>query len=97
MQTIYYTTSNFITHRDNVVDLTEYRRRLELTRHDSLAPRLEEFSPAQDLQPTPHLEELPPPQSRSSRLLRGSAWALDLGASLAVVVMTLSFALQVLL
>ena len=96
MQTIYYTTSNFITHRDNVVDLTEYRR-LELTRHDSLAPRLEEFSPVQDAQPTPHLEELPPPQSRSSRLLRGSAWALDLGASLAVVVMTLSLALQVLL
>ena len=28
MQTMYYTTRNFIRHTDNVVDLTEYRRRL---------------------------------------------------------------------
>ena len=28
MQTLYYTTGNFIRHTGNVVDLTEYRRRL---------------------------------------------------------------------
>ena len=27
MQTLYYTTGNFIRHTGNVVDLTEYRRR----------------------------------------------------------------------
>lgn len=29
MQTVYYTTANFIRHHGNVVDLTEYRRRME--------------------------------------------------------------------
>ena len=29
MQTLYYTTNNFIRHTDNVVDLSEYRRKLE--------------------------------------------------------------------
>ena len=29
MQTLYYTTENFIRHTGNVVDLAEYRRRLE--------------------------------------------------------------------
>ena len=31
MQTIYYTTPNFIHHTGNVVDLNEYRRKLALT------------------------------------------------------------------
>ena len=29
MQTMYYTTRNFIRHEGNVVDLSEYRRKLE--------------------------------------------------------------------
>lgn len=31
MQTVYYTTANFIRHTGNVVDFTEYRRRLAHT------------------------------------------------------------------
>ena len=45
MQTIYYTTANFV-RRDNIVDLEDYRRRLALTQEGSLAPRpREDFSP----------------------------------------------------
>ena len=39
MQTIYYTTTNFIRHTDNVVDLSEYRRKMALAQEGSLAPR----------------------------------------------------------
>ena len=34
MQTMYYTTRNFIRHTDNIVDLTEYRRRLAQVREE---------------------------------------------------------------
>ena len=34
MQTLYYTTENFIRHTGNVVDLTEYRRRLARTQQE---------------------------------------------------------------
>ena len=36
MQTRYYATENFIRHTDNVVDLTEYRRRLEQARQEQV-------------------------------------------------------------
>ena len=39
MQTIYYSTPNFIHHTGNVVNLAEYRRKLELTQEGSLAPK----------------------------------------------------------
>ena len=45
MQTIYYTTANFV-RRGNIVDLEDYRRRLALTQEGSLAPR-----PREDLSP----------------------------------------------
>ena len=37
MQTIYYTTTHFVRHTGNVVDLEEYRRKLALTREGNLA------------------------------------------------------------
>lgn len=42
MQTIYYTTTHFVRHTGNVVDLEEYRRKLALTREGNLAPLPEE-------------------------------------------------------
>ena len=39
MQTVYYQTSNFIRHTDNVVDLNEYRRKMALAQEGSLAPK----------------------------------------------------------
>ena len=42
MQTIYYTTTHFVRHTGNVVDLEEYRRKLALTREGNLAPQPEE-------------------------------------------------------
>ena len=39
MQTIYYTTPNFIHSTGNVVDLNEYRRKLALAQEGSLAPQ----------------------------------------------------------
>ncbi|MPM13272.1 hypothetical protein SDC9_59628 [bioreactor metagenome] len=40
MQTIYYTTSNFIRHTGNVIDLAEYRRHMEFEPQPSCAPTL---------------------------------------------------------
>ena len=44
MKTMYYKTSNFIQHSGNVVDLGEFRRRLDLAQQDSLARQPEEVS-----------------------------------------------------
>lgn len=96
MQTIYYTTSNFIRHTDNVVDFAEYRRKLALAEEGSLAPvpQVEEYD--DDYVDAPVLREVKPTQSRSGHR-RDLSTMLDLYASLSVVVVTLSFALKVLL
>ena len=39
MKTMYYQTSHFISHTDNLVDLGEYRSKLEQVQRDSLARR----------------------------------------------------------
>ena len=95
MQTIYATTTHFIRHQGNMVDLGEFRWKQALARAGSLAPRLEpEEPPIQDAAPA--LTLLPAaPRHRRSRRARVS-WALDAGASLGVIVMTVSFVLQVL-
>ena len=91
MQTIYYSTPNFIRHTGNVVDLDAYRRKLALSRRDNLAPRLEEEA-------APWAEEERPASSchrRSGRQVR-RALGLDCLASLCVIVMTVAFTLRVL-
>ncbi len=40
MQTIYYTTSSFIRHTGNVIDLAEYRRYMGIEPQSSCAPAL---------------------------------------------------------
>lgn len=98
MQTIYYTTSNFIRHTGNLVDLDEFRRRQALAQRDSLARKpqaLEWTAPAEE--ETLFRPQVLPRSSARSRRAHGIAWLLDACASLGVVVMTLTFALRLML
>lgn len=102
MQTMYYKTSSFIQHTGNVVDLEEYRRRAALAREssslqqDSLArqPQAALWPEEPTFQPVV-LSSTPEERRRARRQRR--AWTLDACASLAVVLMTLVFALRVML
>ena len=70
MQTVYYTTSNFIRHTGNVVDLSEYRRKLAQA-EGSLAPAPIQEGPS--VRPFPHLTEVERPrQERAPRADRRS-------------------------
>ncbi len=82
MQTIYYTTHNFIRHTDNVVDLTEYRRRLARAQQEqTLNFELDcEDAPARTAAPR----------------TTGLGGLLEHCASFGVIVMTLVFTAQVL-
>ena len=86
MQTLYYTTNNFVRHTGNVVDLSEYRRKLAQVQQVQ-----------EDWQP----EEEPAAVSVSARVRRSDrcrrqALMLDACASMGIVVMTLTFTLHVL-
>ncbi len=82
MQTVYYTTANFIRHNGNVVDLTEYRRRMERA--------------AKPLFPQEPERTAAPAVSRARRRFRGAVPGLfpDFFASAAIVVMTVIVAVQ---
>ena len=102
MQTIYYSTPNFIRHQGNIVDLGEYRRKLALAQEGSLAPQPEydwEAEPA-PVQEGPQLSVVQPqqrqPRPRRSSRREQRAWALEQWASLSVVAMALVFTLRVL-
>ena len=90
MQTLYYTTENFIRHTGNVVDLTEYRHRLARTQQEEAAEEV----PAITLLPQAA------PQQRlrrdRTRTRHRRALFLDACASMGVVVMTLTFTLRIL-
>lgn len=99
MQTMYYKTSNFIQHTGNVVDLNEFRRRqAAAAQRDSLArqPEVEAYLPEEEPGFQPVVLTLSPEERRRTRRER-RAWRLDAYASLAVVLMTLVFALRVML
>ena len=91
MQTI-YTTSYRLGVRDNVIDLNEYRRRMEQT-----VERSEE-----DLEMNPLLwareEARPAPRthSRARRAAGIGAWCMDIMASAGVLAMTLAFTVSIL-
>ena len=84
MQTIYFTTSNYIRHEGNMVDLTEYRRKLALAQGQT--------------EPEEAMEEVRPARTRSShrraRALPGMM--LDYAASIALIITALSFAAKIL-
>ena len=83
MQTIYFTTSNYIRHEGNMVDLTEYRRKLAL---------------AQGHAEPEEQEDVPPVRPRTVRRRRGAlpGLMLDYAASIALIITALSFAAKIL-
>ena len=95
MQTSYFSTTHFIRHEGNLVDLAEFRRKLALSQSGSLAPKLQAVC-------TPAVEEkasltlLPPSHRYAPKRRERAAWILDACASLAIIIMTAAFAFQVL-
>ena len=98
MKTVYYKTSHFIEHSGNLVDLDEFRAKLDLAQRDSLArqPRISFWSPEAEApeEPAFHPVVLTITRAQRRRARRERrAWTLDACASLAVIAMTLLFAL----
>ena len=88
MQTVYYTTNNFVRHTGNVVDLSEYRRKLAAAQSQQVDwQEQEEVAEPAAVAPRPR-------RSRQRREQRGLM--LDMCASMGVLVMTLTFTLHVL-
>ncbi len=81
METIYFTTSNFIRHEGNMVDLTEYRRKLSL---------------AQGTAPDKAQENIRSVPKRTARRHNHPGLMLDYAASVALIVTALSFAVKIL-
>ncbi len=82
MQTVYFTTSNFIRHEGNVVDLTEYRRKLAQVQGKA-EPEVEE-------------EAVYTPRPRTNHRRRvHPGMMLDYVASLALIITALSFAVAI--
>lgn len=84
MQTVYFTTSNYIRHEGNMVDLNEYRRKLAIAQGEPEPKRAEE-QPAQ-------------PRPRAARRRRAAlpGMVLDYAASVALIITALSFAAKIL-
>lgn len=96
MQIMYYKTSNFIEHSGNIIDLDELRRRQTAAQRDSLARQPE----AACLPEEPGFRPVVLTMSRAQRRRAGwerRAWRLDACASLAVILMTAAFLLQMVL
>lgn len=90
MQTLYYTTYNFIRPADNkVVDLNEYRRKLACARTEQDRWCAE---PEEDDEPRAYV-----PRPRRSRQRQERRWTLlDKWAAMGIIVMTFTFTLHVL-
>ena len=99
MQIMYYKTSNFIEHSGNIIDLDELRRRQTAAQRDSLARQPEAaYIPEEGSEPgfRPVVLTMSRSQRRRARRER-RAWTLDAYASLAVILMTAAFLLQMVL
>lgn len=82
MQTVYFTTNNFIRHEGNMVDLTEYRRKLAVAQG---CPEMErQKEPRQTC------------SARTRRHAVRTRLMLDYVASVALIVTALSFAAKIL-
>lgn len=90
MQTLYYTTNHFIRHTDNIVDLSEYRRKLEMARADRL--RWQEQEEDEECEAA----QFRPRPRRSQQRRERRAAVLDAWASMGILVMTVTFTLHVL-
>jgi len=90
MQTLYYTTNNFVRHTDNIVDLSEYRRKLASAQQARMA-----WQEQEEDEETEAVEFQPRPRRSAQRRERKAA-LLDIWASMGVLVMTVTFTLHVL-
>lgn len=83
MQTIYFTTSHFIRHEGNMVDLTEYRRKLALAQGQT--------------EPAAKEEPVVAVRTRTSRRHKAAftGLMLDYAASVALILTALSFAISI--
>lgn len=90
MQTLYYTTNNFVRHTGNVVDLSEYRRKL------SAVQQMQAAWQTQDEDEEPEVSEFQPRPRRSQQRRERRAALLDMWASMGMLVMTITFTLHVL-
>ena len=102
MRTFSVKTSHIIPQSGNVVDLERFRQKHALAQRDSLARRFEagDCSPEAEEEKRPAFQPVvlttTPAQRRRARQER-RAWKLDICASLAVILMTVIFALLVIL
>lgn len=102
MQTFSVKTSHFVPQSGNVVDLERFRQKQALAQRDSLARQFEtenwppEVGEGKRPAFQPVVLTTTPAQRRRARLER-QAWKLDICASLAVILMTVIFALLVIL
>lgn len=102
MQTMYFETSSYIRHEGNLVDLAAYRQKLSAASGGSWPRQFEEAAePEEELREAPRLAVLPargarpePPRARRARRAHRLALALDLCASLAVIVLTVCAAMS---
>ena len=90
MQTLYYTTTNFVRHTDNIVDLSEYRRKLERMQADRLR-----WQECEEIEEEESVEVQPRTRRSATRRERRAA-LLDMWASMGILVMTLTFTAYVL-
>ena len=84
MQTIYFETTHFIRHTGNLVDLTEYRRKLEQIRQEGQGEPESTAGPA--------ATEHPAPRRRARRVSMAADWV----ASAAIVVTMFTFLVKIL-
>ena len=87
MQTLYYTTNNFVRHTGNIVDLSEYRRKLSAVQAQATWQDEAEELEVPQLQPRPR---------RSQQRQERRAALLDMWASMGMLVMTVTFTVHVL-
>ena len=84
MQTIYFETTHFIRHTGNLVDLTEYRRKLEQIRQEEQGETESTAGQA--------ATEYPAPRRRARRVSMAADWV----ASAAIVVTMFTFLVKIL-
>ncbi len=80
MQTLYYTTHNFVRRSGNVIDLCEYRSRMQDVQEEPVSAA-----------PQPDRAHTPPPSPPERLCL-----LMDSFASMSVILMTLTFTFRVL-
>lgn len=98
METKFHKLSRFSRRTSNVVDLAEFRRRQLLSQRDSLARKPESAFWDTEENPSflPVVLSISSAERRRARQQR-RAWMLDVCASVSVILMTVVFALRMLL